>query len=105
MHDAWQYFTNHYQLNQLGSISAQERLRPSAKAISKARSTITASKARCLVAEPSLKQRTLKVLTEDLTVSTTEIDPLGRAIPESKAAYLDLLQYTADKLVNCLKRK
>jgi len=105
MHDAWQYFTKYYQLNQLGSISAQERLKSSAKAISEARSTITESKVRCLVAEPNLKTKTLRILIEDLPVNITQIDPLGREIPESNLAYPELLQYTADKLLNCLKKK
>ena len=105
MHDAWQYFTQYYQLNQLGSISAQERLKSSAKSISKARATISQSKVHCLVTEPNLKTKTLRILTEDLSVKITQIDPLGREIPESKLAYPQLLQYTADKLLNCLKKK
>ena len=105
MHDAWQYFTQYYQLNQLGNISAQERLKPSAKSISKARATIAKSKIHCLVAEPNLKTKTLRTLTEGLPVKVTQIDPLGREIPESNLAYPQLLQYTADKLLNCLKQK
>ena len=105
MHDAWQYFTSHYRLNQLGSISAQERLKPSAKSISKARSTIADSKVGCLLVEPNLKTKTVRILTEDLPITVTKIDPLGREIPESKLAYPQLLQYTADKLLNCLKKK
>lgn len=104
-HDAWQYFTKHYQLNQIGSVSAQEHLRPSAKAISEARTALVNSKIKCLVTEPNLKKKTLRVLTEDLPINITEIDPLGQAIPESNLAYPQLLQYTADKLLNCLKNK
>jgi len=104
-HNAWQYFTTHYQLNQIGSVSAQEHLRPSAKAISEARADLVNSNIKCLVAEPNLKKKTLRVLTEDLPINITEIDPLGQAIPESNLAYPQLLQYTADKLLNCLKNK
>ena len=103
MHDAWQYFTNHYQLKQLDTISAQERLKTSAKALATARSTIKESNVKCLVAEPNLKQRTLVTLIEGLSVNITEIDPLGRNIPDSDLAYPQLLQYTADKLSACLK--
>ena len=105
MHDAWQYFTNHYGLKQLGTISAQERLKASARALSKARSTIKDSNVKCLLAEPNLKQRTLTTLTENLSVKIAQIDPLGLEIPESKLAYPQLLQYTADKLLSCLKQK
>ncbi len=105
MHDAWQYFTKHYQLKQLGSISAQERLKASAKSLSAARETISKSNVQCLLAEPNLKRRTLTILTEDLPIQITEIDPLGREIPDSPQAYPELLQYTADKLLNCLKNK
>ena len=105
MHDAWQYFTKYYGLNQLGNISAQERLKSSAKAISEARSTITESKVQCLIAEPNLKTKTLEILTEGLPVNITQIDPLGRNIADSSLAYPELLQYTADKLLNCLKKK
>lgn len=105
MHDAWQYFTNHYQLKQLGTISAQERLKTSARALSKARATIKNSDVKCLLAEPNLKQRTLATLTENLPVNITQIDPLGREIPETSLAYPQLLQYTADKLLSCLKQK
>ena len=37
MHDAWQYFTEHYKLKQLGSITQQEGLKASGKALSDAR--------------------------------------------------------------------
>jgi zinc transport system substrate-binding protein len=105
MHDAWQYFTNHYQLKQLGTISAQERLKTSARALSKARSTIKESDVKCILAEPNLKQRTLITLTENLPINIAHIDPLGREIPESNLAYPQLLQYTADKIESCLKQK
>lgn len=105
MHDAWQYFTSHFQLKQLGTISAQERLKTSARALSKARSTIKDSNVKCLLAEPNLKKRTLSTLTENLSVNIGRIDPLGRDIPESDQAYPQLLQYTADKLLSCLKQK
>jgi zinc transport system substrate-binding protein len=103
MHDAWQYFTTHYQLKQLGTISAQERLKASAKALTAARSTLKNSNVKCLLAEPNLKQRTLAILAEGLPVKISEIDPLGRHIPDSDLAYPQLLQYTADKLLDCLK--
>jgi len=105
MHDAWQYFTSHYQLKQLGTISAQERLKTSARALSEARATIKGSNVKCLLAEPNLKQRTLITLTESLPINITHIDPLGREIPESDQAYPQLLQYTADKILSCLKQK
>ncbi len=105
MHDAWQYFTSHYQLKQLGTISAQERLKTSARALSEARAAIKDSNVKCLLAEPNLKQRTLITITESLPINITHIDPLGREIPESDQAYPQLLQYTADKILSCLKQK
>ena len=105
MHDAWQYFTTHYQLKQLGTISAQERLKPSAKALLKAKKTIIDSDVKCLITEPNLKRKTLNLLTGGLEINVTEIDPLGREIPQSNLAYPQLLQYTADKLLNCLEKK
>lgn len=105
MHDAWQYFTQYYQLNQLGTISAQERLSPSAKVLSEARKKITDSNVKCLLAEPNLKQKMLTTLTEGLSINITELDPLGRSIADSEQAYIELLQYTADKLSDCLTPK
>jgi zinc transport system substrate-binding protein len=102
MHDAWQYFTEHYQLKQLGSITLQERLKPSAKALSAARQTIKDSDVRCVVTERGFKLKTLRVLTEDISVNTAEIDPMGRHIAVSKQAYPALLDYTAKQLVECL---
>ena len=103
MHDAWQYFTAHYKLKQLGSITQQEGLKASGKALSDARALIQNSDVNCIVTEPGVKIRTLRVLTEDLKVNTTEIDPLGRAIPLSDQTYPELLRYTATQLANCLK--
>ena len=105
MHDAWQYFTQYYQLNQLGTISAQERLSPSAKVLSEARKKITDSNVKCLLAEPNLKQKMLTTLTEGLSINITELDPLGRSIADSEQAYIELFQYTADKLSDCLTPK
>ncbi|WP_181389562.1 zinc ABC transporter substrate-binding protein [Leucothrix pacifica] len=105
MHDAWQYFTKHYELKQLGSITQQEGLQASGKAISDARRLIQSSGVSCIVTEPGVKIRTLRVLTEDLKVSTTEIDPLGRAIPLSDQTYPELLRYTATQLRSCLEPK
>ncbi len=102
MHNAWQYFTHHYQLNQLGSITQQEGLSASGKSLSKARQQIRDSGVRCIVSEVGVKTRTLAVLTEDLEVNTTEIDPLGRMIPVSDQAYPEFLRYTAEQLSGCL---
>ena len=102
MHDAWQYFTNYFQLKQLDSITLQERLKPSAKAIREARQTIADSNVRCIVTERGFKLKTLRVLTEDMPVNTTEIDPMGRHITLSEQAYPALLDYTAKQLVECL---
>lgn len=102
MHDAWQYFTNYYELKQLGSITLQERLKPSAKAILDARKTIKQSNVRCIVTEQGFKLKTLRILTENISVNTTEIDPMGRQIKLSKQAYPALLDYTAKQLVECL---
>lgn len=103
MHDAWQYFTHYYALNQLGSVSQQDGLLPSGKALSQARAMIRDSGVQCIVNEPGVKLRTLAVLTEDLDVKSTEIDPLGRTITLSSQSYPELLQYTATQLINCLK--
>jgi len=102
MHDAWQYFTEHYQLKQLDSITLQERLKPSAKALSQARQTVKNSDVRCIVTELGFKLKTLRVLTEGIDVNTAEIDPMGRHIALSKQAYPALLDYTAKQLVECL---
>lgn len=102
MHDAWQYFTNHYQLKQLASITLQERLKPSARALSKARQTIKDSEVGCIVTELGFKLKTLRVLTENISVNTAEIDPMGRHIELSQQAYPALLDYTAKQLVECL---
>ena len=102
MHDAWQYFTEHYQLKQLDSITLQERLKPSAKALSQARQLIKSSDVHCIVTELGFKLKTLRVLTERINVNTAEIDPMGRHITLSAQAYPALLDYTAKQLVECL---
>lgn len=104
MHDAWQYFSKHYKLNQLSSVTLQEDLRASAKAISEAREMIRSSGVTCVVTEPNFRLDTLKVLTEDFKVNTAQIDPLGRNIAISSQSYPELLQDTADKLLSCLQK-
>lgn len=104
MHDAWQYFSKHYQLNQLSSVTVQEDLRASAKAISEAREMIRNSGVACVVTEPNFRLDTVKVLTEDFDVNTAQIDPLGRDIAISRQSYPELLQNTADKLLSCLQK-
>jgi zinc transport system substrate-binding protein len=104
MHDAWQYFSKHYQLNQLSSVTMQEDLRASAKAISEAREMIRNSGVACVVTEPNFRLDTVKVLTEDFDVNTAQIDPLGRDIAIGRQSYPELLQNTADKLLSCLQK-
>lgn len=104
MHDAWQYFSKHYKLNQLSSVTLQEDLRASAKAISEAREMIRSSGVTCVVTEPNFRLDTLKVLTADFKVNTAQIDPLGRSIAISSQSYPELLQDTADKLLSCLQK-
>lgn len=104
MHDAWQYFSKHYKLNQLSSVTLQEDLRASAKAISEVRELIRSEGVTCVVTEPNFRLDTVNILTEGFNVNTAQIDPLGRDIKSDLQGYPELLQNTADKLLSCLKK-
>lgn len=104
MHDAWQYFSKHYTLNQLSSVTLQEDLRASAKSISEVRELIRSEGVTCVVTEPNFRLDTVNILTEGFAVNTAQIDPLGRDIKSDLQGYPELLQNTADKLLSCLKK-
>lgn len=77
LHDAFQYFENHFQLNGIGSIRLNPEVQPSIKRLLALRKTLKTKKVRCIFKEPQFPSSQIEKLAEGTRVNIGELDPMG----------------------------
>lgn len=101
-HDAYQYFSAHYGLNAVGSITVSPELPPGARRLREIQNTIAESGARCVFSEPQFEPDLVDTVVEGTDVRRGQFDPLGVAVEEGPDQYFRLMTNLADNLVACL---
>lgn len=99
-HDAYQYFTKYYQLNNIGSISVSEELPPSAQRIYQLQQEIQKDKVMCIFSESGFTPASLTRLADQTHTRTATLDSMGYG--GNFSDYIQLLQYNADTISHCL---
>lgn len=102
-HDAYQYMEHRYGLKGVGAICLHPEVPPSAKRLKHIRDIIQKTHARCVFTEPQFQPKLVDSLSQDLTIKTGELDPIGQATDSHPEGYSQLLERLADSLEQCLR--
>jgi zinc transport system substrate-binding protein len=98
-HDAWGYFAESFNLQQVTPISASTELSPGSRRFIALVKQIEAQGIRCVMAEPESRRALLERLCQG-ECRIVEADPLGRGL--GKVGYGALLEDLANSFARCL---
>ncbi|MFN3973070.1 MAG: zinc ABC transporter substrate-binding protein [Gemmobacter sp.] len=102
-HDAYGYFTGHFGLRQVGSITLGDAASPGAQRLSALRAELAGQSALCVFPEANHDARLAVQLTDATgTKLGPVLDPEGSGFEPGPALYGDLLRGLAQGLVDCL---
>lgn len=101
-HDSWRYFSHAFKLKKLATINLNAEVQAGARTLYRTRQQIKRLHAHCLFSEPNFRPKTINTLIEGFEIKTAEIDSLASHLTTSPRLYLDLMQYTAEKVKACL---
>nr|WP_319536473.1 zinc ABC transporter substrate-binding protein ZnuA [uncultured Vibrio sp.] len=104
-HDAYGYFEERYQLNQLGVFTVSPERKPGAKTLIDIRKKISSGEVVCVFSEPQFTPAVVESVTRGSNVAKGELDPLGSAIEAQPGSYFTLLSGMADSFEQCLSKK
>ncbi|MFB9214861.1 zinc ABC transporter substrate-binding protein ZnuA [Vibrio sinaloensis] len=102
-HDAYGYFEQDFELNQLGHFTVSPERKPGAKTLIKIRKALTAEQAKCVFSEPQFTPAVVESVTRGSNANIGVLDPLGTDVPVGAGAYFEFKQQLADSFLNCLK--
>ncbi|MCL6268608.1 zinc ABC transporter substrate-binding protein ZnuA [Sansalvadorimonas sp. 2012CJ34-2] len=101
-HDAWGYFTNHYNLKVAGVFTISPEIQPGARHIAEIRQKIKTEGNTCIFREPQFKPAYLDNVINGLNVRVAELDPLATYLPSDPMSYPRFLEAIALKISACL---
>lgn len=110
LHDAYQYFEAHYQLNGVGSVRLNPEIAPSLKRVQQLRESISESKIACIFKEPQFPAKRVLAVVRGLDVQLGSLDPMGsfmvgsdsRLVEDGYMPYDVFLTGLADSFTRCL---
>lgn len=103
-HDAYGYFEERYQLNNLGHFTVTPDRKPGAKTLIQIRKTLGAGNVACVFSEPQFTPAVVESVMRGSDVVKGELDPLGSAIKVEPGSYFNLLGNMADSFAQCLAK-
>jgi len=110
LHDAYQYFEAHYQLNGVGSVRLNPEIAPSLKRVQQLRDSISESKIACIFKEPQFPEKRVVAVVRGLDVHVGSLDPMGSFLAGSDSKLVEggylpydvFLTNLADSFARCL---
>lgn len=103
-HDAYGYFEERYQLNNLGHFTVTPDRKPGAKTLIQIRKTLGSGNVACVFSEPQFTPAVVESVMRGSNVAKGELDPLGSAIIVEPGSYFNLLGNMADSFAQCLAK-
>jgi zinc transport system substrate-binding protein len=101
MHDALQYFEQHYGLKPDGALMVDPERKPGARRVLQLRAQLSQGNIDCILYEARYGRRWVDTLIENTRVLGIAIDPLGLEIEADADHYSNLLKKLADNLLLC----
>ena len=100
-HDAYQYFENRFNIKAAGALTLNPEVLPGAKQISEIQELIEHDSVKCIFSEPQYNPKIVEMLSADMNVSTSVLDPLGANIEVGPKMYNELILEIANSLSRC----
>ncbi|WP_298909079.1 zinc ABC transporter substrate-binding protein [uncultured Aliiroseovarius sp.] len=104
-HDAFGYFTDHYDLNSLGAIRETDAAPPSAAQLAEIAEQIEHGEVSCIFSEPERGVSQVLDLAKTAGAGTGVLDPSGSTIEIDPMLYENLMWSTAETIATCLEGK
>lgn len=103
-HDAYDYFEQHYGLNNIGHFTVSPDRKPGAKTLIAIRKALAANEAKCVFSEPQFQPAVIESVVRGSDAQTGVLDPLGVDIPVAKGSYFTFLHSMSDSFYSCLAK-
>ena len=100
-HDAYQYFENRFNIKSAGALTLNPEVLPGAKQIAEIQELIEHDNVKCIFSEPQYNPKIIEMLSADMKVSTSVLDPLGADINAGPKMYNKLILQIANSLKDC----
>ncbi|AXY01591.1 zinc ABC transporter substrate-binding protein ZnuA [Vibrio alfacsensis] len=104
-HDAYGYFEERYQLNQLGHFTVSPDRKPGAKTLIHIRKTLASGEVACVFSEPQFTPAVIESVMRGSDVGTGVLDPLGSEIEVQPGSYFVFLKTLSNNFSQCLQSK
>ena len=104
-HDAYGYFEERYDLNQMGHFTVSPDRKPGAKTLIHIRKTLGTGDVACVFSEPQFTPAVIESVMRGSYVKTGILDPLGSEIDVKSGSYFEFLQGMSNSFSQCLSEK
>ncbi|HGY9592388.1 TPA: zinc ABC transporter substrate-binding protein ZnuA [Vibrio campbellii] len=104
-HDAYGYFEERYDLNQMGHFTVSPDRKPGAKTLIHIRKTLGTGDVACVFSEPQFTPAVIESVMRGSDVKTGTLDPLGSEIDVKSGSYFEFLQGMSNSFSQCLSEK
>ncbi|ABU70338.1 zinc ABC transporter substrate-binding protein ZnuA [Vibrio campbellii] len=104
-HDAYGYFEERYDLNQMGHFTVSPDRKPGAKTLIHIRKTLGTGDVACVFSEPQFTPAVIESVMRGSDVKTGILDPLGSEIEVKSGSYFEFLQGMSNSFSQCLSEK
>ncbi|MEI6187123.1 MAG: metal ABC transporter substrate-binding protein [Alphaproteobacteria bacterium] len=100
-HDAYQYFSKHYHLQNVGAVIINHNITPGIKTMQELQNIIEENNVKCIFAEPQFSPRLVKRIAEETNIHVGIIDGEYGEINSKENAYLTMLNKIAENMSKC----
>ncbi|YCO02892.1 zinc ABC transporter substrate-binding protein ZnuA [Vibrio sp. VNB-15] len=104
-HDAYGYFEERYDLNQMGHFTVSPDRKPGAKTLIHIRKTLGTGDVACVFSEPQFTPAVIESVMRGNDVRTGVLDPLGSDIEVKSGSYFTFLKEMSNSFSQCLSEK
>ncbi|MFC5080910.1 High-affinity zinc uptake system protein ZnuA precursor [Vibrio thalassae] len=101
-HDAYGYFEDYFELNNLGHFTVHPERPIGAKKLITIKNTIEDQSVQCLFSEPQFTPALVEQTVRGTRAQKGELDPVGSMIAVEKGSYFRFLESIANGLIQCL---
>ncbi len=104
-HDAYQYFSNHYNLENVGVVMINHNITPGVRTLQKLQEIIKTRNAKCIFAEPQFSSNVIKKIADTTNIKVGIIDSeYGDVNIRDKNIFLDILESIANNMLECFNQ-
>ncbi len=103
-HDAYGYFEQEFELNNLGHFTVSPERKPGAKSLIAIKKTLVRENVQCVFSEPQFTPAVIESVTRGSQTKQGQLDPVGSDVEVKKGSYFEFLQQLTDSYTSCLAK-